>query len=116
MLQASRRLRAEATAAEEILWQELRRDRLDGFRFRRQHAIGRFVLDFYCPARRIAIEIDGGVHDEPHQAARDEARTQALEAQGIAVFRLRNEEILSDLPGALEQIRNTASGRPARFK
>ncbi|HZG42846.1 MAG TPA: endonuclease domain-containing protein [Longimicrobium sp.] len=116
MLQASRRLRAEATAAEEILWQALRGDRLDGFRFRRQHAIGRFVLDFYCPARRIAVEIDGGVHDEPDQAERDEARTQALEAQGIAVFRLRNEQILSDLPRAVEQIRNAVSGRPARFK
>jgi very-short-patch-repair endonuclease len=116
MLQASRRLRAEATAAEEMLWQALRGDRLDGFRFRRQHAIERFVLDFYCPARRIAIEVDGGVHDEPDQAARDQARTQALEAHGIAVFRLRNEQILGDLPGAVEQIRHAVSGRPARFK
>ena len=116
MLQASRRLRAEATAAEEILWQALRGDRLDGFRFRRQHAIGRFVLDFYCPARKIAIEIDGGVHDEPDQAARDEARTQALEAQGIAVFRLRNEQVVNDVQGAVEQVRKAVSERPQRFK
>jgi very-short-patch-repair endonuclease len=116
MLQTSRKLRETATDAEQVLWQALRREQLAGLRFRRQHGIGRFVLDFYCPARMIAIELDGGVHDEPDQAARDEARTQALAAQGIAVFRLRNEDVLGDLPNALEQIRRVVAERPPRFK
>jgi very-short-patch-repair endonuclease len=62
-------------------------------RFRRQHAIDRFVLDFYCPAHKLAVEVDGAVHDTADQAERDAGRTQALEQLGIRVIRIRNEEV-----------------------
>ncbi|WP_420126562.1 endonuclease domain-containing protein [Longimicrobium sp.] len=91
--QAARRLRSEMTEAEHLLWNALRGEGIRGMRFRRQHAIDRFVLDFYCPAHKLAVEVDGGVHDEPEQAERDAARTQALEQLGIRVIRVRNEEV-----------------------
>jgi very-short-patch-repair endonuclease len=93
MLQASRRLRSEMTEAEEALWAGLRRDGIRGMRFRRQHAIGRFILDFYCPAHKLAVEVDGAVHDVPDQAEYDAARTEALNQLGIRVIRVRNEEV-----------------------
>lgn len=91
--QAARRLRSEMTEAEHQLWNALRGEGIRGMRFRRQHAIDRFVLDFYCPAHKLAVEVDGGVHDEPEQAERDAARTRALEQLGIRVIRVRNEEV-----------------------
>jgi very-short-patch-repair endonuclease len=93
MQQAARCLRSDMTSAEWRLWNALRCEGIRGMRFRRQHAIGRFVLDFYCPKHKLAIEVDGGVHDTPDQAERDAARTQALEQLGIRVFRVRNEEV-----------------------
>lgn len=87
---AAKTLRQPMTPAEEILWSVLRRNRLAGLHFRRQHPIGRFILDFYCAAKKLCIELDGSVHDE--QQERDEARTQALAHQQIRVIRFRNEE------------------------
>lgn len=91
--QAARWLRSEMTGAERHLWDALRCESIRGMRFRRQHAIGRFVLDFYCPAHKLAIEVDGAVHDWPDQAEYDAARTAALEQRGIRVLRVRNEEV-----------------------
>jgi very-short-patch-repair endonuclease len=93
MQQAARRLRSEMTDAERLLWDALRGEGIRGMRFRRQHAIDRFVLDFYCPAHKLAVEVDGEVHDTPDQAERDAARTQALEQLGIRVIRVRNKEV-----------------------
>jgi len=100
---AARELRQRQTAAEDVLWEALRRDALDGLHFRRQHTIGRFLLDFYCAAHKLCIEVDGGVHDK--QADYDEHRTAALAQRGIRVVRFRNEEILGDLPRALDRLR-----------
>lgn len=102
--QAAKRLRADMTDAERLLWDGLRGGGIRGMRFRRQHAIGRVILDFYCPAHRLAVEVDGGVHDDPEQAARDAARTQALEQLGIRVVRVRNEEVTRNIMGALARI------------
>jgi very-short-patch-repair endonuclease len=100
---AARQLRRRQTPAEDALWEALRRDGLDGLHFRRQHIIDRFVLDFYCAAHKLCIEVDGGVHDQ--QADYDEHRTAALALHGIRVVRFRNEEILDDLPRALDRLR-----------
>ncbi|MBB4638241.1 endonuclease domain-containing protein [Longimicrobium terrae] len=113
--QAAKQLRAEMTSAEQILWTELRPSRMKDLRIRRQHAIGRFILDFYCPARMLAVEVDGGIHDGPDQAERDAARTQALAALGIEVLRIRNEQVEHDLEGTLRLIRGAADCRPERF-
>ena len=102
--QAARRLRSEMTDAERMLWDGLRGEGIRGMRFRRQHAIGCFVLDFYCPSHKVAVEVDGAVHDVPDQAERDAARTEALEQLGIRVVRVRNEEVMRDIMGVLARI------------
>ena len=95
------------TEAERVLWHALRGDGIPGMKFRRQHAIGRFVLDFYCPMYRLALEVDGGVHDDANQAEYDALRTEALAQLGIRVLRFRNEDVLCDLPGVIERIKET---------
>jgi very-short-patch-repair endonuclease len=90
------------TPAEERLWNSLRDRRLRGLKFRAQHALDRFVLDFYCASARLVVEVDGAVHDQ--QVERDNARTAALEAHGLRVVRFRNEEIMTNLQGVLLRI------------
>ncbi len=110
---AARELRLRETWAEELLWEALRGRRLDGLKFRRQHPMGPFVLDFCCVERRIAIELDGGVHET--QLEQDAAREELLIANGFRVLRFPNEDIFDRLPQVLEQIREAARGeRPAR--
>ena len=87
-----------------MLWEVLRERKLCGVRFRRQHAIDRFVLDFYSTAHKLAIEVDGEIHDE--QQEQDAVRTEHLEARGIRVLRFRNEEVLHALPRVLSSIRD----------
>jgi very-short-patch-repair endonuclease len=72
--------------------------------FRKQHLIARFVLDFYCPAVGLAIEIDGAQHNTSPERASDEERTRCLKARGIRVLRFWNHEVLQDLPGVLERV------------
>ncbi|MBB4635164.1 endonuclease domain-containing protein [Longimicrobium terrae] len=99
---AARRLRADATSAEEALWGALRKNQIADLRFRRQHPVGRFVLDFYCPALHLAIEVDGDVHEQ--LVERDSERTRALEAHNYRVVRFRNDEVLTDLPAVVRKI------------
>ncbi len=114
--QRARQLRQNATPAEQILWQALRNRQLNGLKFRRQHPIGRFILDFYCAEKRLAVEVDGGQHADPDQRRDDQARTAALAAHGITVLRFWNHEVLNQLEAVLQAILETAdqlpSGRP----
>ena len=87
----ARGLRQSATTAETLAWAFLKDRRLLGLKFRRQQAIQGFIVDFYCPALRLAIELDGGVHES--QIDYDQARDRVLTAAGIRVIRLRNEEV-----------------------
>jgi very-short-patch-repair endonuclease len=105
---AARRMRRNMTPAEKKLWEALRGKQLGGLKFRAQHPVGPFILDFYCPACRLAVELDGGVHED--QTAHDEARTQQLNDYGYNVIRFRNEEVLGDLPSVLERILVAARG------
>ena len=89
----ARELRRHATAQEHKLWQRLRGRRLEGFRFRRQHPVGPYILDFYCCERRIAVELDGGEHSIPEQQVRDSERSEALRAEGIEVLRFWNSDV-----------------------
>ena len=102
---AARRLRLEMTAAERVLWQALRRRAVDNLRFRRQHAVGSYVLDFCCPEVKLAVELDGGIHDDDDQAAHDAERTRWLEAYGYRILRVRNEDVTADLSGVIARIR-----------
>ena len=92
-----RDLRSHATPAEAALWRVLQRSQLEGRKFRRQHSIGRYVVDFYCPAERLAVELDGSVHDDPARNAYDLGRGGALGALGVRVLRFENREVLRAL-------------------
>ena len=91
---------------ERRLWKHLRYRRLNGLRFRRQHPIGRFIVDFYCPAHRLVIELDGASHDE--QGEYDESRTVWLEAHGYEVLRFANDDVRDALDRVLEAILRAA--------
>ncbi len=99
-------LRGSRTPAEETLWEALRGKKLAGLKFRFQHPLGQFVLDFYCASCKLAVELDGGIHE--HRAEEDAARTAHLEAYGYRVIRFRNEQVLTNLPAVLEAILTAA--------
>jgi len=105
---AARAMRRQPTAAEDHLWQALRNNAL-GVRFRRQHPVGRFILDFWCPEARLVVEVDGCIHDT--QQERDAARTEVLESFNYHEIRFRNEEVLQNLPAVLERIRAEIASR-----
>jgi very-short-patch-repair endonuclease len=98
-------LRKGMTEAEVILWSRIRRRQLLGCKFRRQHPVHQFIADFYCHQKKLVIEVDGGYHEDPTQAERDEQRTYELEKLGIRVLRFRNEEIEKELDKVVEKIK-----------
>jgi len=90
------------TDAERHLWKGLRSRNIHGYKFRRQHVIGKFVVDFVCLERMLVLEIDGAQHGEKVQ--KDETRTAYIEGEGFRVLRFWNSEILENLEGVLEVI------------
>jgi len=105
----SRKLRSEMTEAELYLWQHLRARQLHGFKFRRQHPVGKYILDFACTDVKLAIEVDGGQHNELQN--QDNERTAWLETQGWKVLRFWNNEVLQNIEGVLEQVYNELSNK-----
>jgi len=101
----AKQMRHEMTPAESTLWQALQGRSLQELRFRAQHPVGRFILDFYCPAYKLAVEADGEVHVE--QAERDAERTAHLVGHGYRVLRFQNAEIENNLPEVLRRILET---------
>jgi very-short-patch-repair endonuclease len=89
--QAARNLRHRATDSERLLWMALRGRQLHGLKFRRQHSVGPYVLDFYCHELSVAIEIDGAYHDLT--SAQDARRQRSLEAQGIRFIRVLADDV-----------------------
>lgn len=86
------------------LWQQLRGRKLLGLRFRRQHPVPPYIVDFYCHMHRLVVEVDGPHHGEPEQAAHDTARTAFLETQGLQVLRFTVYEVEEALEGVLRTI------------
>lgn len=107
--QRAQELRQRMTPAEQILWQRLRRKQLHGLKFRRQHPLGPYIVDFYCPECRLVVEVDGAVHRE--QEGPDEARTAQLEAYGYRVVRFRNEEVIEHIDRVLQVIMDWAGNK-----
>ena len=110
ILRRARDFRHPLTAPEAKVWHGVRSRQL-GFKFRRQHPIGRFIADFYCAEAMVVIEIDGDVHADPDQAAYDEARTGWLEERGYRVLRFQAREVDNDLGAVLQGIREACVGR-----
>ncbi|HEY7670492.1 MAG TPA: endonuclease domain-containing protein [Hyphomicrobium sp.] len=100
----SRALRAQQTAAEQIPWREFRNRRLGRWKFRRQHPIGGYIVDFVVLDAKLVIEVDGGTHSTDEERTRDEKRTRALEHLGFHVVRVTNTEVYENLDGVLATI------------
>jgi very-short-patch-repair endonuclease len=103
LLARARELRHPLTPPEAKLWQRLRQKQLYGLKFRRQHPIFRFILDFCCYERKLVVEIDGDSHSEPIQHAYDQARTEWLEQRGWRVIRFTNREVEANIEGVARQ-------------
>ena len=110
----ARELRQNSTDVERHLWNRLRSGQIDGHRFRRQHPVGPYVLDFYCPRLRLAIELDGGQHNLPPEIERDQRRDAWLAARGITVLRYWNSDVVENIDGVLEHIAITAADFAAK--
>lgn len=92
------------TEAEHLLWEALRNKQLDGFKFRRQHPVSKYVLDFYCHQAKLAIELDGGYHEDSVQQLYDADRTANLTELGIEVIRFQNDNVMENLDEVLDDI------------
>ncbi len=97
-------LRNQATPAEHKLWYFLRGRNLLGFKFRRQHSIGRYILDFYCLELRLGIELDGGHHFAPEQMTKDAERSAWLRHFRLKIIRVPNDEVMNNIDGVVEYL------------
>jgi very-short-patch-repair endonuclease len=114
LLLFARELRRTQTDAESLMWLLLRGRRLLGFKFRRQHPVPPYVLDFYCDELLLAVELDGGQHNEGSAAAKDQVRTEFLQSKGITVARYWNPDVLAHPDEVLEDLyRRMESARPS---
>ncbi len=111
-IERARRLRSRLTDAERLLWRHLRLRQLDGHKFRRQRAIGRFIVDFACLERKVIVEVDGGQHGAA-QASYDHDRTKWLRSQGYRVLRFWNNDVLRDVGSVAEVIRQALEEPPS---
>ncbi|MES2102575.1 MAG: endonuclease domain-containing protein [Pseudomonadota bacterium] len=105
----ARKMRAKMTDAEALLWQLLRNRRIANAKFRRQHPMGRYILDFYCDEKKLAIELDGGQHGD--NVAYDQQRDAWLGKQGIQVLRFWNTQMLTETENVLEEIYRSLTDR-----
>lgn len=110
-----RHLRKNMTHCEKIVWMHLRKKQL-GYRFLRQYSVDYFVIDFYCPKLKLAVEIDGEIHEIPEQKDYDKARQKYLEAFGISFVRIRNEELLANPNKAFKKIENAITELSKAFR
>ena len=99
-----RQLRRNLSPAEARLWSHLQDKQLHGRKFRRQHSIGLYILDFYCPAQRLAVELDGAAHDHENARHYDARRTAFLASLGITVLRFENRDVFENAEGVLLEI------------
>ena len=106
-----RELRNQATEEENILWGELRNSKL-GYKFRRQHSIGGYILDFYCAKKRLIIEIDGAIHESVSHKEYDKLRDKYFEELDYKVLRFKNTEVKNNLKKVINKVKNLCNGSP----
>ncbi|HPN72177.1 MAG TPA: aminotransferase class V-fold PLP-dependent enzyme, partial [Saprospiraceae bacterium] len=104
IFERAKRMRTNQTSSERLLWEAINGKQLRGLKFRRQHPILTYILDFYCHELKLGIEIDGDSHNEEQQKLYDQKRTELLNAKGITIIRFGNQKIQNDLEGVLAEI------------
>ncbi len=107
-----RELRRNQTEAEKALWKLIRARQVQGMKFFRQYSVGPYIIDFYCPTLKLAIELDGGQHNYDEIRKIDNVRTDYLKAHGIDVIRFWNHEVLQHLDSVVAKIAEEISPRP----
>jgi very-short-patch-repair endonuclease len=100
----ARVLRGNTTESERLLWEKIGGNQLSGFRFKRQHPIAHFIVDFYCHKARLVIELDGDYHNQADQRIYDKLRTEELMDLGLTVLRFSNEEVKNWIENVLKSI------------
>ena len=100
----AREFRKNPTGPEEFLWECLRERRLKGFKFRRQHPIGRYIADFFCGDVGLVLELDGAPHAEADRVVYDRIRDEEMTLRGLKVLRIKNIELVSDPEGTVGKI------------
>lgn len=100
-------LRHNLTSAEATLWIELKGKQLEGRKFRRQHSVGPYILDFYCPSEKLCIELDGAGHFTPEGVAYDKTRTEYLNRLNIRVIRFENVDVFEQMEKVLREIKSS---------
>ncbi|MEK7720943.1 MAG: DUF559 domain-containing protein, partial [Elusimicrobiota bacterium] len=100
----ARKLRQKSTPAEHVFWEMVRDKRFLNLKFRRQHQIGEYIVDFYCDEQKLIIELDGAIHDNPQRQKIDHKRDGYLKTLGIAIIRIPNTKILNDTEATLKMI------------
>ena len=106
----ARRLRKEQTKAEKIIWEQLRKRKFMNFKFRRQHVIEGFVIDFYCSELKLGIEVDGGIHLKRKDY--DKLRQEAVESKGISIIRISNQKIAEDKRAIIKKLKEVIEQSP----
>ena len=106
----ARKLRKNSSDAERLLWKKLKSKQFEGLKFRRQQPIGKYIVDFVCLEKRLIIEADGGQHAE--DSAKDQQRDEWLKGEGFRVLRFWNNEILGNIEGVMESVRNHCFSSP----
>ena len=104
-------LRSNMPKAEIVLWSKLKSKGLDGYKFRRQYSVGKFVIDFYCPSLKLAIEVDGDSHFSEVSEVSDKERQDFIESFGISFLRFTNKEIYENLDQVLAKIEEYIQGK-----
>jgi len=104
LVERAKTLRKEQTQSEAVLWAHLRNRKFCGMKFKRQHRIGQFIVDFYCSELKLVIELEGGVHDIPDQKEYDAVRFVELQSRRLRILKFKNNEVLNKIDLVLNQI------------
>ena len=106
IFEKAKSLRNNMTIAEKIFWKELNANKIKGYRFKAQHPVNRYIVDFYCHKAKLVIEIDGNIHDNEEVKERDDGRTYEIENYGLKVIRFTNNQVLNNIEEVINEIKN----------